>query len=395
MSLYLDRIRQESSAWVDVNLDDLLWNYALISKKVAPATVIPVVKANALGFGIPVVGAALAEAGAGLLAVSNFSEALELRRNKVSTGILAMNGLLPAQMSEAIRQDITFFVFDEDSIRAADDSGRAQKKKARVHVKIDSGLGRLGCLPAGAPAVKRALDKTAWLDVTGVASHFASPYLDRDREFTLGQLGSFLEAAAIVDPSHSAKWHIAASSATLRYPETHLDAVRPGCLIHGLSRVWPLPWELKRDASYRARIIQVKDLPAGHNLGYMRPNRQFSVPVDTRVAVVPIGGHDGITGAHADTGLVLVHGKKCRILGMGSCQMMVDVSALDQVMVGDEVVIYGKQGDDEITAFDFGAQVGISYGDVTGSLHRRVPRIYWKGGNCVAIDVNGHVDRAN
>ncbi len=391
MSLDLDRIRRECSAWVDVYLDDLLWNYAFISKKAAPSTVIPVIKGNALGFGSPVVGTALAGAGAELLGVSNFNEALELRRHKVSTGILAMNGLLPSQMEAAIRDGITFFVFDEESIRAASECGRRLGKKACVHVKIDSGLGRLGFLPNNAPAVKKALDRADWVEVTGVASHFASPYLDRDREFTLEQLRSFSEAASIVDPSHAAKWHIAASSAIVRYPETYLDAVRPGCLLHGLGRVWPLPWELKRDASYRARIIQVKDLPAGHNIGYMRANRQFSVPADTKVAVVPIGSHDGLTAAHADTGFVLVHGERRRILGLGSCQMMVDVSGLDQVRVGDEIVVYGKQGNDEITAFDCGAQVGISYGSVTSSLHRRVPRVYWKGGACVAIDVGGYV----
>lgn len=394
MSAELDRIRQQYSAWVDVNLDDLLWNYAFISEKVAPATVIPVIKGNALGFGSPVVSRALAGAGAELLAVSNLNEALEIRRHRVSTGILAMNGLLPTQMELAAREDITFFVFDEESMRAANECGRALKNRVRVHLKIDSGLGRLGFLPADALVIKRALDRMEWLDVTGVASHLASPYLDRDREFTYGQFHQFAEAASIVDPSHKAKWHLTASSGVLRYPDMHLDAVRTGCLLHGLSRVWPLPWDLKRHATYRARIVQVKDLPEGHNIGYLRPNRQFSVSKNTRIAIVPIGSHDGLTGAHADTGLVLVHGKRCRILGLASCQMMVDVSDIDPVMVGDEVVVYGKQGDDEITAFDCGAQVGSSYG-ITSTLHRRVPRIYWKGGTCVAIDVSGHVIAAN
>jgi alanine racemase len=386
----LERMRQGYSAWVDVDLDDLLWNYALICKKSAPAAVIPVIKGNALGFGIPVVSRALAGAGAKLVAVSNFNEALEIRRHRTPIGILTMNGLLPIQMELAARKDITFFVFDEESIRAADECGRALKKKVKVHVKIDSGLGRLGFLPADALAVKRALDRADWLDVTGVASHLASPYLDRDREFTLEQRRRFAEAASIVDPSHTAKWHLAASSGILRYPETHFDAVRTGCLLHGLSRVWPLPWDLKRHATYRARIVQVKDLPCGHNVGYMRPNRQFSVSRDTRIAVIPIGSHDGLTAAHADKGLVLVHGKRCRILGLASCEMMVDVSDIDPVMIGDEVVVYGKQGDDEITAFDCGAQVGSSYG-ITTSLHRRVPRVYWKGGKCVAVDVSGYV----
>ena len=238
---------------------------------------------------------------------------------------------------------------------------------------------------------KKTLDQMDWLDATGVASHLASPYLDRDREFSYGQLHTFVGAASILDPSHEAQWHLAASSGIVRYPEMCLDGVRPGCLIHGLSRVWPLPWDLKRDATYKARVIQVKDLPAGHNVGYKRANRQFSVSKQTKAAIVPIGSHDGLTGAHADTGIVLLHGKRCRILGLASCQMMVDASALDSVKVGDEIVVYGRQGSDEITAFDCGAQVGISYGDVTGSLHRRIPRVYWKNGACVAIDVSGYV----
>ncbi len=391
MSASLDSMRQKYSAWVDVNLDDLLWNYDFISKKVAPATVIPVIKANALGFGIPVVGRTLEEGGAKLLAVSNFNEALELRNHGVSTGILVMNGLLPVQMEEAILKDATFFVFDEESIRAANEYGRLLKKRAKVHVKVDTGLGRLGLLPPEAPAVKNLLDRMDWVEVTGIASHLASPYLERDREFSYEQLRKFTETASVLDPEHRTQWHLAASSGVVRYPEMYLDGVRPGCLLHGLSRVWPLPWDLKRDATYRARVIQVKDLPAGHNLGYKRANRQFSTSKETRVAVIPIGSHDGLTGAHADTGVILLNGKRCRILGLASCQMMVGVSDLDQVKVGDEIVVYGRQGSDEITAVDCGAQVGISYGDVTGSLHRRIPRVYWKGGACVAIDVSGHV----
>lgn len=391
MSIDLDLERQGYSAWVDVNLDDLLYNYKFIAQKVAPAKVIPVIKANALGFGIPVIGATLSGAGAELLAVSNFNEALELRRHRVSTGILVMNGLLPVQMDIAVREDCTFLVFDEESIRAANECGRSHHKKAKVHVKVDTGLGRLGFLPSDAPAIRKVLDQMDWLDVTGVASHLASPYQERDRDFSYEQLRKLTEAASVLDPQHKAQWHLAASSGIVRYPEMHLDGVRPGCLIHGLSRVWPLPWDLKRDAAYRARVAQVKVLPAGHNVGYRRVNRQFSVAKDTRVAIVPIGTFDGLTGAYADTGLVLMHGKRCRILGLASCQMMVDASDLDNVRVGDEIVVYGRQGSDEITAVDSGAQVGISYGDVTGSLHRRVPRVYWRDGKCVAIDVSGHV----
>ncbi|HHW17472.1 MAG TPA: alanine racemase [Firmicutes bacterium] len=385
----LQEVWKRFSSRVDVDLDAIVWNYRLIAQRVAPSEVIPVIKANALGFGGPIIGLTLQAEGTKTLAVSNFSEALELRSQGITTGILVMNGLVSEEMSVAVDKDISFFVFDEDSLIAADRVGRSCGKPARVHVKIDTGMGRLGIMPEHAGEFRKLLQKCRTIEVEGVASHLASPYLEEHDEFSRRQFRLFVEAAYAIDPGHKAKWHIAASSGVIRFPEMYLDAVRPGALLHGLSRIWPLPWPLKRAGSFRAKIAQVKELPPGHNVGY---RLHWTTPRKTKLGVVPIGTVDGLSGEHADNGYVLIGGRRCRIVGICSCQMMIDLTEVRDVSPGTEVTVFGHQGEDEITVVECATFGGTSYANITARISRRIPRVYWKGGSCVAIDINGDIE---
>ena len=380
-----DRVPEYSSR-LDVDLDILAENYRYVARRVGPAKVIAVAKANGLGHGLQAVAETLASAGATTVGVSNFLEGRLLREHGLKAPVLVMNGLTEVQMASAIRGDLSFFVFDEASIRLANDLGRTAHKQARVHIKVDTGLGRLGIMPKDAKAIASVVAGMDWLSVEGVASHLASPYLPEHDEFSRRQLALFLEASRVLDPEHKSLWHLAASSGALRFPEMYLDAVRVGSVLYGIGRVWPIPWPVSPVASYKSTIIQVKPLPAGHNIGY---RLHYQAPQDLRIAVVPVGTTDTLTGEHADAGFVLIHGHRCRILGICSCEMMVDVTTLCDAGAGDEVVIVGKQGEDQISVVETATWGNTSYANFMTRLPARVPRLYWKGGTLVGVEVYG------
>ncbi|MDP2856381.1 MAG: alanine racemase [Bacillota bacterium] len=379
------------SSRMDIDLDLLEYNFRYIQEKVRPASVVAVIKANAMGHGARYVGRALQGMGATLLGVSNFFEGVHLRDNGVTTGILVFNGLTPAQVEMAIALDLSFFGIDPDFLSMVNDTARSLRKKARVHLKVDTGMGRKGFLPDQAHEIASVVPRLDHVQVDGVASHLASPYLEEHDEFSRAQYQKFMTAASIVDPHHKAIWHFAASSGAIRFPSTYADAVRPGALIYGTGRVWPIPWPLKPVSSFSSILAQVKVLPKGHNVGY---RLHYTAPSDIEIGVVPIGTTDGLTSEHADTGLVLIRGRRCRIIGICSCEMMVDVSAVPEARSGDEVVVFGRQGSEEITAVDCATMGKTSYANLLTRIPPRVPRLYWRHGRCTGADLMGQEIRA-
>lgn len=374
------------STWIEVDLDALVHNFKRLKEKVCSAEVIPVVKADAEGLGARNVALTLQKAGVKTFAVSHFTEALDLRKHGISADILVMNGLLPDQMSVAVDNGLQFFVFDEESLRNANRAAQTLGKKAIVHVKIEIGLGRLGILPAHAAALKKVADTMEWVSIVGVAAHLPSPDVPEHDDLSESERQEFLKAAAIFDPDHKGKWHLSASSATLRFPHMHLDAVRVGRLSWGVTQEDQPDWGLKPVGSYRTRLVQVKDLPKGHNVGY---NMRFSAPRDIKLGVLPLGAVDGFLLPHRDTGYVLVGGKRCRLIGVCSCVSMVDVTDVDGVRAGDEVTIVGRQGDDYISISEFARFAGSSYGSVARKISYRIPRFYISQGKVVAGQLFG------
>lgn len=365
------------SAWVEVDLDALVRNYRLISAHIAPAKMIAVVKAYGLGTGTVMAGKALEEAGIYMLAVSNFHEALQLRQAGTRCPILAMNGLLSEQMEMAIAQDISFFVFDAESLRTASTLGKKLGRRARIHIKVDTGMGRLGILPEQAGAIKSLLDSLEWLDLEGVASHIASPIAAEHNHFTFRQYTTFMRACQTIDPAHTVIWHISSSNTVMRLPELNMDAVRCQAILWGVSYIWPAPWPLRPVASYKARLVQVKALPEGHNVGY---RLKFHTGRPTQLGVLPLGTIDGLTAEHAGRGYVLVRGQRCPILAVCTCESMVDVTDAPGAQAGDQVVLVGKQGSETITAMEFAEMGGITFMNLLTKTGARVPRIYRQDG---------------
>jgi alanine racemase len=372
------------SAWLDVDLDTLAENFVYITFRIAPAKLIAVVKAYGLGTGILATARKLESLNPYMLAVSNFHEAAYLRKQGIKSPLLVMNGLLAAQMEIAVKLDLSFFVFDADSIRTADAVARRLGKRARVHLKVDTGLGRLGFLPEDAPAIREVLASCSSLDIEGLASHQATPIEPEHDYYTHAQYEKFMKAADVLDPSRAIPRHFSSSNAVPRLPEVNADAVRCQAIIWGCVHYLPLPWPLKPVASYKARLVQVKDLPAGHNVGY---NFRYTTTRPTRLGVVPIGVVDGMKAEHINGGYVLVRGTRCPVIGVCSCESMIDVTDAPGAAAGDEVVLFGSQGTEALSAIEFGWMGKSSFMSVLTLISPRVPRLYWEGGKLVGSEV--------
>jgi alanine racemase len=379
------------SVWLDVDLDAMAHNYLYIKEQIAPAELIAVVKAYGLGTGGLVAARKLELLGASMLAVSNFHEATYLRKHGINCPILVMNGLLPAQMEVAVKQDLSFFGFDESSLRTADAIGQRLGKHARVHLKVDTGLGRLGFLPENAAAMRDVVSELSWIKIKGIASHQATPVQPEHDYFTRAQYDQFVEACLVLDPEHKIPRHFSSSNAVPRLPELNADAVRCQAIIWGYVHYLPVPWPLKPVASYKARLVQVKDLPAGHNVGY---NFRYTTTRPTRLGVVPMGVVDGMKAEHSGGGYVLVRGTRCPVIGVCSCEMMIDVTDVaaaggvrGAAEAGDEVVLFGTQGDETLSAIEFGWMGKSSFMSVLALISPRVPRLYWEGGKLVGSEI--------
>ncbi|MDP2860064.1 MAG: alanine racemase [Bacillota bacterium] len=377
------------SAWVDVDLDALVFNCQAISRYIAPARMIAVVKAYGLGTGAVMAGRALEEAGVYMLAVSNFHEAILLRKEGIRCPVLAMNGLLPEQMELAIAQDISFFGFDAASLRTADALGKKLCRRAKVHIKVDTGMGRLGILPEEAGATRLLLEGLTWVDLEGIASHIASPIAAEHNDFTFRQHATFLKVCETIDPRHRVVRHISSSNTVMRLPELNMDAVRCQAVLWGVSYIWPTPWPLKPVASYKARLVQVKTLPAGHNVGY---RLKYSTARPTQLGILPLGTIDGLTADHAGKGYVLVRGQRCPILAVCTCESMVDVTDVPGAQAGDEVVLVGEQRGETLSAMEFAEMGGISFMNLLTKTGARVPRVYWRNGSYVNTEVFNQED---
>lgn len=367
------------SAAAEIDLDAIAFNFRTVKKLVGPTVkVCPAVKADAYGHGILEVGRILVREGADMLGVANFSEASLLRKNGIVSPILVMHCSPPYLFPEIVRYEVTSTLCDLDSAvelsRCAEDVG----KKAKVHLKVDTGMGRLGVQSEKAAEFALEVSELSGLEVEGIFTHF--PCADEDDEgFTNRQIEEF---EIIVDEIEKAGMnipikHAANSAAVIRFPNSYFDMVRPGIMIYGLSD-FEHELQLRPGMTLKSRIMFLKELPAGRPVSY---GRTYITSGSTRIATIPIGYGDGYNRLLSNRASVLVRGRRALVVGRVCMdQTLLDVSAVENVSVGDEVVLYGRQGDEEVTVSEIASLLGtISY-EVVCAVGKRVPRFY-KGGN--------------
>ncbi|MEJ5300376.1 MAG: alanine racemase [Thermodesulforhabdaceae bacterium] len=347
--------------WVEIDLSALKRNYQRIRNLVKPGvSVAPVVKAEAYGHGMIKVAKALFQLKPEWLAVSKFSEAVILRDVGITTPILVLSGLLPDEYEEALARNITPVVYTMEQLYLCETAGKKRLMPFPVHIKIDTGMGRLGFREESLSELISKLKDSLWISPIGVMSHFADAD-DESSSFPLTQLARFRNFLNHMQSSLNRLppyIHIANSAGTVRYPESHYTMVRPGLVLYG-------PTSFAEDfepvMSLKARILQVKKVPSGTPIGY---GRSFVAPEPMVIATVSIGYGDGYPRALSNKAKVLIQGKRCPVVGRVSMNLItVDVSHLSTFpREGEEVVLLGYQGKEIISADELASKVGtISY----------------------------------
>jgi alanine racemase len=365
--------------WIEISRSALVNNVKQLRTLLTPPCLLMgVVKANAYGHGAVATSQIMVEAGVDRLAVATLDEALELRAGGLTVPILVL-GYTPGELAlKAVEHEITLAVVDLNT--AAEIAGAAQAlgKIARVHLKVNSGMNRLGVPADGVVPLLEAMARMEGLEVEGIFTHFATS--DTDRAYADEQFGIFRRSleeatAAGLRPPIA---HAANSAATLTMPHTHLDMVRSGIALYGLDPDvddTPLPSGFLHVMSWKAVVAQVRDLRPGDPVSY---GREFVADRPITVATIPVGYADGFPRRPFHWGSVLIHGQPAPILGrvcMDQC--VVDVSAIasqQPVLQGDEVVLIGRQGEAEISAAEAGRRIGTINYDVVSRILGRVPR---------------------
>ncbi len=373
-----DPVTQRPSRIV-VDLPAIAGNLQAIRDRVR-VPVMGIVKANAYGHGLVAVARHLEASGVDRLGVAFVEEGIALRRAGVRLPILVLGGIFGPQVADYLRHDLEITVSSLDKLRQVEAVAEASGQRARVHLKIDTGMERIGVHSYSCGAFIEAAVGSRWCDIVGVYSHLACAD-DPASPMTARQVERFAEACAhftrIGAPMPLR--HLANSGGVLHAPDTWLDLVRPGIILYG---VLPDPASnpaiaLRPALSLVSRVVYFKVVRAGGTVSYAAT---WTAAVDTRIATVPVGYGDGFPRALSSRGEVLLRGQRRRIAGRVCMdQFMVDLGPDGTAYNEDEVVLVGVQGDDAIRVEDVARQAGtIPYEILTG-LNERIPRHYIAG----------------
>ena len=361
-----------------IDLAALRWNLRQVRAKIgAQVKILSMVKANAYGHGAPAVARALVEAGSDAFGVATLEEGVELRQAGIRSPILVVAGTYVEQLDRFFENNLTPVVHDLESLRSLENGVQARGVTLNVHLKIDTGMGRIGFLAAEIDSWLGELKKLRALQIEGVFSHFSTAE-DVAGDFTRAQLVTFsnleqrLRAEGIAPPLV----HLANSAATITLPAAYFDMVRPGIMLYGIypSAAMANQIALKPVLSWQTRIVQLKKVGAGTSISY---GQTFVTEHESLIATLPVGYADGYSRLLSNRGAALVRGERAPVVGRVCMDLtMLDVTAIANVQQGDEVVLLGRQGDAEISADEMAGWANtISY-EVLTSIAARVPRIH-------------------
>ncbi len=367
----------------EINLDNLRHNLSQFRKHVGDKRIMAVVKADGYGHGAVEIAQEALNQGANCLAVAVMEEGIELRKADLAAPILILGYTPPDHMETCLKYGITPTIFTEESAQALSNAAVRLGKRAFFHIKVDTGMGRLGIMPQQVTDFVKLVDRFPALKLEGIFTHFS--VADEDHDYTNQQLKQFNQALTKLEKEgiHVPIKHAANSAGTIGFPESHLDMVRIGLSLYGL---YPEPGmekfiSLKPVMSIKTRISHLKTVPAGTSIGY---GRSYITDRETVVGTLPIGYADGYFRLLSNQGQVLLHGQRVPIIGsvcMDQC--MIDVSKVPEATIGDDVMMMGEQGEERVTADEIADKVGTISHEVVCSADKRVPRIYLKNGRAV------------
>jgi alanine racemase len=370
-----------SRTWAEIDLLNVAGNVKTIRKLISPdVKLMCVVKADAYGHGVEGIVPVLVENGADMLAVASLDEGIQLREMGVNIPILILGYTDPERAEEVVVYGLSQTVSDHELAKALSDAAGTKGCRAVIHVKVDTGMGRFG-ITAGSNDVEQISEICALpgLDAEGIFTHFAVADSD-ENEYTEEQFAKFTDLIERLSRSGISfrLRHACNSAGMLKFPGMHLDMVRPGILLYGISPASSIDISaegFKPVMTLKSGIAMIKDLKRGSSVSY---GRKYIAYRDTKTAVISIGYADGYLRALSDRSEVLINGRRYPVIGticMDACIADISDSAVN-ISSGDEVVLIGCSGDEMISVDELADKLGsISY-EVVCTIGRRVPRVF-------------------
>lgn len=369
-------------AWIEVDLNALKKNIRNLKKCTAQgAGFMGVIKADAYGHGAAKVAEALIEEGVTRFAVVTMEEGIQLREKGFKNPILILGHTMDEDFGKVLENDLIPVIYRYSQALELSKIAKRMNRDAKIHIKIDTGMGRLGLIPSdiSIEVIKSIVDLPNII-VEGIYTHLSTADQIKDTEYAYAQFNKFqkvlkeLEESNINIPIR----HAANSAATINFPKMHLDMVRPGTSLYGL---YPGPEMLENPTidlypvmSIKARLVHVKSVPENTSVSY---GRTFITKRPSILGVVPMGYVDGVFRQLANRGEVLIKGKRCPMVGtICMDQFLVDITDIKDPEIGDEVVLLGKQGEERITADEMGNIAGTISIEIVTRMGKRMPIVY-------------------
>lgn len=358
--------------WAEISLDAVRKNLKKLSDMANPAKLLFIVKANSYGHGASVLARmAEREKLVSCFGVSSVEEGAALRKSGIRLPVLVLGSLYPFKtVVAAIKHKLIITVASPDAARQLIQASDKLQKEVVCHLKLETGMGRIGARRPGAVKIWKILSRSKFVTLAGMYTHFSSA--DCDPEFTRQQLSIFRETRKELEAlgAKNLLYHASATAGLLNCPEARFDLVRPGIASYGLAEGFTPA------LSWKSRIVFIKNVRAGASISY---NRTFIAQKEMRIATIPVGYADGYRRAFSNSADVLICGKRCRVTGRVTMDMiMADITDVPEARIGSPVVLLGRQGEEEISAEELAEKAGtITYEILTG-ISERVPRIYRK-----------------
>lgn len=375
------------NTWAEIDLDAIQYNVCQFKKWIPKKTkILCAVKANAYGHGsVPVARAAL-EAGADYLGVAFLDEALELRAAGITAPILVLGVTPPHAMEQAIQAKITVSVPDEWYFSELEKIAFQLRQKVKYHLKVDTGMTRLGLKPQEVVPFLQKANGSPFVEAEGIFTHFATSD-EREKSYYERQYRLFDEIVQQVKSNgfDIPLIHASNSAGAIEFPERSYDMIRMGISLYGFypSQEVRQAFSLRPAMSLHSKVGMIKQVPPDIGISY---GKIYQTTKEESIATLPIGYADGILRSLSNRGQVLIKGKRVPIVGRVCMdQLMIQVDDAMPVFIGDEVVFYGTQGEEQISVEEVAQWMGTIHYEVTCLLDWRVPRVYKRGGKTVEI----------
>lgn len=369
--------RSDMRTWTEVDLDAVARNLRRLRERRPNHRLIAVVKADAYGHGAVPVARAAADAGAAMIGVGDSREALELVEAGITAPTLVLGAIIDGEMAAMVHNDVRTTIHSSDRVEPLAEEARRQGRIHRVHLKVDTGMGRLGVMPERAVALARAIAASPHLELEGLGTHFANSHLDRC-ETTREQAALFRTVVADVQAAVGpVAWIHAMNTAAAWNLDVDCDftnAMRIGAALYGIPGPTEKPYPFEPAMTLKSQIIFLKDVPAGTPVGY---NGTFVTQDRSRLATLPLGYNDGLPPSSRDGGFVMIRDQKAPIRGAVSMDYTtVEITELVGARVGDEALIFGRTPQASLSLAEFARLVGSSPYAITCGIGRRVHRVY-------------------